>query len=92
MAAASTPTAPLARPDVALRRVGSEWVLYDPAHERAHVLNATAAVVWAFCDGEHVPDAMAEAIASEVPSADAAQVRRDVDDVLRRFTAEGLLR
>jgi len=91
MASAATPTGPLARPDVALRRVGSEWVLYDPARDAAHVLNPTAAVVWAFCDGAHEPHAMAEAIATDIPSADAAQVRRDVEDVLRRFAAEGLL-
>lgn len=92
MHAAATPERPSARPDVALRRVGSEWVLFDPASDRAHVLNPAAAVIWAYCDGHHDPGAMAEEIAREVPAADAAQVRRDVDAVLRRFAAEGLLR
>jgi len=83
---------PSARADVALRRVGSEWVLYDAAGDRAHVLNATAAAVWAYCDGGHDPDAMAEALARDVPAAQPAAIRRDIEDVLRRFAAEGLLR
>ncbi|MGD0484353.1 MAG: PqqD family protein [Gemmatimonadales bacterium] len=89
-----TPSAerPSARPDVALRRVGSEWVLYDAAGDRAHVLNATAAAVWAFCDGGHDPAAMAESIAQDIPSAEPAAIRRDIESVLRRFAAEGLLR
>ena len=83
---------PSARPDVALRRVGSEWVLYDPAGDRAHVLNPTAAAVWAFCDGGHDPTAITEAIAQGIPSTEPATIRRDIEDVLRRFAAEGLLR
>ena len=83
---------PSARADVALRRVGSEWVLYDAAGDRAHVLNATAAAVWSYCDGGHDPDAMAEALARDVPAAQPAAIRRDIEDVLRRFAAEGLLR
>ena len=42
---------PVARNDVLLRRVGSEWVLFDARKDRAHVLNLTAAVVWTYCDG-----------------------------------------
>jgi len=83
---------PSARADVALRRVGSEWVLYDPAGDRAHVLNPTAAAVWAFCDGGHDPAAMADAIAQGIPAAEPAAIRRDIEDVLRRFASEGLLR
>jgi hypothetical protein len=83
---------PLARPDVALRRVGSEWVLFDAGHDRAHVLNLTAAVVWTYCDGHHAPAAIAQAIALDLPNAEAAAIRHDIEDVLGRFAAEGLLR
>jgi len=83
---------PLARPDVALRRVGSEWILFDADRDRAHVLNLTAAVVWTYCDGHHEPAAIARAIALDLPATDAAAIRHDVEDVLERFAAEGLLR
>ena len=44
---------PQAREDVVFRRVGDEWVLFDPEAQRIHVLNLTAALVWSFCTGEH---------------------------------------
>ncbi len=91
MATPGIQSAPTARPDVILRRVGSEWVLYDAANERAHVLNLTAAVIWTYCDGSFQPAGIADAIATEVPNLDAALIRRDIHDVLRRFADEGLL-
>ena len=86
------PALPTARDDVLLRRVGSEWVLFDAGNDRAHVLNLTAAVVWTYCDGAHATDAIAEAIANEIPGARADEVRTDIGGVLRRFADEGLLR
>jgi hypothetical protein len=91
MHGAATTEKPLARPDVALRRVGSEWVLFDAGRDRAHVLNLTAAVVWTYCDGEHEPAAIAGAISRDVPASEPTAIRHDIDDVLRRFAAEGLL-
>ena len=91
MTSASAIERPVARRDLVLRRVGSEWVLYDAASERAHVLNLTAAVIWTYCDGGHERSTIAEAIAHEVPGADAQSIRGDVDDALRRFADEGLL-
>jgi len=91
MATAGALGTPTARPDVILRRVGSEWVLYDAALERAHVLNLTAAVIWTYCDGSFQPSGIADAIAGEVPGLDTTRIRRDIDAVLRRFADEGLL-
>jgi hypothetical protein len=91
MAGTAGPDLPCARADVALRRVGSEWVLFDPAHDRAHVLNPAAAAVWSYCDGTRTPAAIADALAGDVPAA-TGSLRGDVDDVLQRFAAEGLLR
>jgi hypothetical protein len=92
MTSANAVNRPVARPDLMLRRVGSEWVLYDAERERAHVLNLTAAVIWTYCDGEHERASIAESIAREAPGIDAQNIRSDVDDALRRFADEGLLR
>lgn len=43
---------PLSREDVVFRRVGEDWVLFDPTTQRIHVLNLTAALVWSHCTGE----------------------------------------
>jgi hypothetical protein len=82
---------PTARPDVVLRRVGNEWVLFDAGHGRAHVLNLTAAVIWTYCDGAHEEGAIAAAIARAVPDTAPDRLRTDIDQALRRFAAEGLL-
>lgn len=86
------PALPVGRTDVLLRRVGNEWVLFDSSQGRAHVLNLTAAVVWTYCDGEHPSDAIADAIGRELKGSPArSDIRADVDQVLKRFAAEGLL-
>ena len=43
---------PRSRDDVVFRRVGGDWVLFDPLAQRIHVLNLSAALVWSFCTGE----------------------------------------
>ncbi len=83
---------PVARDDVLLRRVGSEWVLFDERRERAHVLNLTAALIWTYCDGSHGSDAIAQAVAGAVETAAPDAVRHDIECTLRRFADEGLLR
>ncbi len=92
MTVTGTAQRPAARPDLILRRVGSEWVLYDAALEKAHVLNQTAAVIWTYCDGTFERSAIADAIAREVPGVEPTRIKDDIDDVLRRFADEGLLR
>jgi hypothetical protein len=91
MATTTRATHPLARSDVVLRRVGSEWVLFDTRRDRAHVLNLTAALVWTYCDGSFDTADMARAIAREVAGAPYEQIRGDIDRTLQRFASEGLL-
>jgi hypothetical protein len=91
MAGTGALDSPTARPDLLLRRVGSEWVLYDTTRDRAHVLNLTAAIVWTYCDGTYDRTTIADAIAGAVPGLDVSRIRHDIDDVLRRFADEGLL-
>ncbi len=44
---------PLARPDLVVRSVGREWVLFDPSQKRLHLLDLSSAFVWSCCTGEH---------------------------------------
>lgn len=82
---------PTARDDVLLRRVGSEWVLFDARRDKAHVLNLTAAVVWTYCDGLHASEQIAEAIARELQETRAPLIVGDIEACLERFAREGLL-
>ncbi len=43
---------PRGRSDLVFRRVGEDWVLFDPDLQKLHVLNLTAALVWSLCTGE----------------------------------------
>ena len=84
--------APRVRGDAVFREVGDEWVVYDPRARRLHALNLTAALVWAFCDGEAEVDEIALKVRSALATApDEATVRADVDRVLGDFREAGLL-
>ena len=51
---------PTARDDNVLSyEVGEELVVYDRMAQRAHRLNAVAAVVWRLCDGQRGVEAIA---------------------------------
>jgi hypothetical protein len=80
---------PLARADVVFRRVGEDWVLFDPTTQQIHVLNLTAALVWSFCTGEME----VENIEQEVSAAFGQPPPDDtgVAKALGAFEAAGLL-
>lgn len=79
---------PAGREDVVFRRVGEDWVLFDPATQRIHVLNLTAALVWSHCTGE-LDGAGIEAEVRRAFGA-AAPEESGVEGVLRDFRDAGL--
>ncbi len=79
---------PAVRPDVVFRRVGEDWLLFDPDSQQVHVLNLAAALVWSSCTGEK----NVATIVGEVGDAyEGEDVESDVRDILERFYAAGLL-
>lgn len=84
---------PRGRSDVIFRQVGEEWLLFDPGSEDIHVLNLTAALVWAQCDGDtptdHMVAAIREAYGQEVPPT--AEVQALVTATVEEFRELGLL-
>lgn len=79
---------PRARADLVFRRVGGDWLVFDPRTQEIHVLNLSAALVWSFCTGDHP----VEEIGREVRSAFQDDIPGDpVADVLQRFQQAGLL-
>jgi len=82
------PATPSPCGDVLFRRVGEDWLLFDPRTQDVHVLNLTAALVWAHCDGEHDEEDIRGAVTDIYPGVDAiSEVRR----ALERFRELGLL-
>ncbi len=81
------PWTPRARPDLVFRRVGEDWVVFDPRTQDLHVLNLAAALVWSFCTGEHAVDEIEARVAEAWEGVDDPGVRAALD----RFAQAGLL-
>lgn len=83
---------PRGRDDVVFRQLDDEWVIYDPAADRLHVLNLTAALVWSHCTGEYGVREIAEAVGKAFdPPVAGERIREDVESALRTLQSEGLL-
>lgn len=48
------------------RQVGAEMLVYDRDSRKAHCLNPTAALVWAYCDGQTTVAEMARLLSAEM--------------------------
>jgi hypothetical protein len=74
-----------------IRTAGSEVIVHDPAHRKVHVLNGTAGMVLALCDGEHAIDEIAEALARRA-GLSSAQVVDDVEAIIATFRSLDVVR
>ncbi|MEX0690532.1 MAG: PqqD family protein [Gemmatimonadales bacterium] len=82
---------PRARPDVVFRRLADdEWALFDPAANRVHALNLSAAIVWEHCDGSLDVAGLANVVRASFPQPPST-AEADVRSVLQRLTDEGLV-
>lgn len=64
-------------------------MIYQADRDRAHYLNHSAVVVLELCDGRRSVSDIAESVRNVYGLATAP--RRDVDDVLKKLGAEGLV-
>jgi hypothetical protein len=72
-----------------VHEVDDGLVVYDGERDRVHYLNATASVVFTFCDGDHSPAEIAELVRGAW-SLDDAPVAA-VDECVTQLRAEGVL-
>jgi hypothetical protein len=91
MTSETAPERPKARDDVVFRQLDEEWVLFDPVANRLHVLNLTAALIWTHLTGDMTVGQLAEAVRSAFGHASSADLSKDVEQAVSRFSAEGLL-
>ncbi len=82
---------PVRKEGVLARRLGEEWLLYDPQTGSVHVINAMAELVWRLCDGDHSTEDIAQHILAtcEVPAG--VDVRQDLGAILKSFSEQGVL-
>jgi hypothetical protein len=81
---------PMRRSDVEWTELDGETVLYDPKANMMHSLNASAAVVWAACDGTVAAHEIVRAIETDY-SGDRNEIERDVLAIIEQFRRQGLL-
>jgi hypothetical protein len=77
-------------PNLEFRDVGTETLVYDPSHERVHVLNVTAAEILRNCSGKSVGE-LAMYLRDHF-DADGYQVESDIRKILDAFLGQGLVR
>lgn len=84
----SQPHAPQVRADVLFRRVGDDWILFDPVRDQLHSINLVAALVWRMlADGDSLSE-----IEAEVAQAFADKVQGDPSgEAIAQFRTAGLL-
>jgi hypothetical protein len=83
-------TPPRARLDLTFRPVEGQFALTDRAGAQTERLSLVAALVWTYRDGRHDPEAIAEAVARELPEAgDDVQAR--VTALLAQFVRRGMV-
>jgi hypothetical protein len=70
--------------------VDGELVIYDPAHQRLHVLNGTASLIWRLCDGLHSEESLVNSLLRRYPDGQST-IAADIQTILERFRDEGLI-
>jgi hypothetical protein len=82
---------PVLTPDMAFTFVDDAVVLYHPATSVSHILNASAALVWAEVDDQLSVGEIVDAL-TQATGMDRAVLDRDVKDTLGRFRVSGIVR
>jgi len=86
----TTASRPKVRKDLDIVELDDELVLYDPARDEVHYLNATAALVFGLCDGSATVKEIATDIAGAIRVPE-KRIERQVRTLLKELREVGLL-
>ena len=82
---------PVRKPDITVKQVGSEVIVFGRADKEIHVLNATAKLIWDLCDGKHTVEEIEASIRSRFSVPPESNLTEDIQKTLRVFDQKGLL-
>ncbi|HYL29285.1 MAG TPA: PqqD family protein, partial [Gemmatimonadales bacterium] len=82
---------PRARTDLRFHSAAGGLALHDGSGPRAEHLDFAAALVLTYCDGQHDPGSIAEAVAGSLSHTDRDALRADVRRIIEAFASEGLI-
>ncbi|HER20169.1 MAG TPA: PqqD family protein [Chromatiales bacterium] len=86
-----TASPPTRRDGIEMRKLGNEWLLYDPRSGIVHIINGTAHLVWELCDGTRNPADIEAALTAAYEVPENADVRKDLEHILQSFLEKDLL-
>ena len=90
MTGADAPVTPIQAGGVREELIDGELLLYLPNAKRAIYLNATAAVIWALCDGQRNSGEIVSMLAESYPEAQATMAAQ-VHEALNHLSGLGVV-
>jgi len=75
---------PLKKADFQLEEIDGELLLYSPKSTRSVYLNASASLIWRFCDGTQTVREIIQMLLQAFPEA-AESIEKDVLDTVQNF-------
>ena len=72
------------------RKLGDEWILYDPEKGSIHIINPMAEFVWRMCDGSHSLDEMEKRVGGTYNVPEGVTLKRDLENIIQSFAKMGL--
>lgn len=85
------PSKPKRKPDIVMKDIGHEVILYSSQQEGIHILNPTARFIWELCDGEHTLAEMEQALRANFSISPDYNVIEDIQNILDVFDTKELL-
>jgi hypothetical protein len=84
-------TKPVRSPEIIVKEVGSETLLYSNHAGAIHILNPTAKLIWQLCDGNHTLEDMKQKITSSFSVDAGYDIMKDIKQTLENFNEKQLL-
>ncbi len=82
---------PKRKPDVMMKSVGNESLLYRADDKSVHVLNSTAKLIWDMADGTNSLADLEQAIRTNFSVPDEYDLSKDLRQALEAMSEKGLL-
>lgn len=82
---------PIHKPDITIKDIGGETLLYSSDEKVLHILNSTAKLIWDLCDGQHSLAEIEQALRSNFSVPADHDVLADIEKTLEIFANKDLL-
>lgn len=78
--------------NIAVRKLGEEFMLYDNEQDKIHILNATGAILWDLLDGNNSITEIKELLQKKFPEISPETISQDTDEIITTLKKEGLIK